>query len=634
MSGNSKRAQRQARPPNTSNRCQPSMVSRTKKCRRRQPNIPHPRLESRITETYAARSTAQLKKSLQDLYKMSIRWATDRLGERGIIAFRNPNGYLDGNAEAGMRACLTDEFTTIHIFNLRGNATLKGKARQREKGNVFGSSTRLGAAITVMVRNPNKTQDDCLIAYRDIGDYHSTQEKSQMLIDLGSMKGIDDWQTITPDQHNDWINQRDTTWESLLPLGHKDTKANKPEAPNTVMQLYSGGVSTNRNPYIYSYDDVALSDFVEQMVGFYEKRRRAVQKGAMTLGKATTNDSLHLIKWSDTLKRKIRANIPSRFDEHLLRIVSYRPFVKQWLHFDTLYIDRPGRIPAMFPAGTTPNQAIAVSGRGSTRGFSALITDTTPDLELVAKSQVFARCTFARESKTTKQGLSGTESLISQSDVLDEQGRIDNITDWCLAQFQERYNDPTITKDDIWAYLYGVLHAPDWRNKYASELRKDLPRIPFAADFWAFREAGQQLINLHLGYETCQPWPLQVVTTGDPEAPDLYRIDRTMRWGKVRNTDGKLVPDKSVLHINNRCRIEGIPDEAHEYEVNGGTPLDWAIDRLKVTTDSKSGIVNDANQWHTWVVDPYELIRHLQRLVRVSVESTRIVNGLPKALAE
>ena len=633
MSGNSKRAQRQADLPIQVIVGNPPWSVGQKSAGEDNPNVPHKRLEGRITEKYAARSTAQLKKSLQDLYKMSTRWATDRLGERGIIAFVTPNGYLDGNAEDGMRACLTDEFTSIHIFNLRGDATLKGVARQREKGNVFGGSTRLGVAVTVMVRNPDKTQDECLIAYRDIGDYLSTQEKRQMLVDLGSIKGIKDWQAITPDRHHDWINQRDATWESLQPLGHKDTKANKPEAPNAAMRLYSGGVSTNRNPYIYSYDDVALSDFVEQMVGFYEKRRRAVQKGAMTLGKATTNDSLHLIKWSDTLKRKIRANTPSRFDEHLLRIVSYRPFVKQWLHFDTLYIDRPGRIPAMFPAGTTPNQAIAVSGRGSTRGFSALITDTTPDLELVAKSQVFARYTFARESKEAKRGPSGTASLINPSDAPDEQGRIDNITDWCLDGFQQRYGDPTITKDDIWAYLYGVLHAPGWRNKYASELRKDLPRIPFAADFRAFRKAGQQLIDLHLGYETCQPWPLQVVTTGDPDDPDLYRIDRTIRWGKVRNTEGKLLPDKTVLHINSRCRIEGIPDEAHEYEVNGGTPLNWAIDRLKVTTDGKSGIVNDANEWHAWADDPYELILHLQRLVSVSVETTRIVNGLPTALS-
>ena len=178
-----------------------------------------------------------------------------------------------------------------------------------------------------------------------------------------------------------------------------------------------------------------------------------------------------------------------------------------------------------------------------------------------------------------------------------------------------------------------MLHAPDWRDKYASELRKDLPRIPLATDFRAFQEAGRQLIDMHLSYETCQPWPLDIVPTGNLDDPDLYRIDGTMRWGKVRNTDGKLVLDKSVLQINTRCRIEGIPDEAHHYKVNGKTPLGWAIDRLKIATDKESGIKNDANQWQAWADDPYELILHLQRLVRVSVETARIVSDLPPALS-
>ena len=219
-------------------------------------------------------------------------------------------------------------------------------------------------------------------------------------------------------------------------------------------------------------------------------------------------------------------------------------------------------------------------------------------------------------------------------DAPDEHGRVDNITDWCLDQFQGHYNDESITKDDIWAYIYGVLHAPDWRAKYANDLRKGLPRIPLAPDFQAFQEAGQQLINLHLNYETCEPWPLDVVTTGNSESPDLYPINKKMGWNKVRDSDGKLVWDRSVLHINDRCRIEGIPDEAHEYVVNGKTPLEWAITQLAVTTDTKSGIKNDANQWDAWADDPYQLILHLQRLVRVSIETTRVVKGLPPALPD
>ena len=484
-----------------------------------------------------------------------------------------------------------------------------------------------------MVRNPDKTQNGCRIFYRDIGDYLSTQEKRQILVDLGSMEGIDDWETITPDRHNDWINQRDNTWETLLPLGHKDTKANKPGAPDTAVHLYSAGIKTNRDPYIYSFDNAALFDRLKQITEFYELRRRAVHDQQMTLAQATRNDSLHLLKWSRELRNRLRRNTPTRLDISHLRIAHHRPFVKEWLYFDPLYINTIYRVPAMFPTGTTPNQAIYITGKGASVGFSTLVTDTTPDLHLLSGGQAFPRYAYPEKPKKAKQGPSGTISLIDESDAPDEHGRIDNITDSCLTLFQDHYNDPTITKDDIWAYLYGVLHAPDWRNKYANELRKDLPRIPLAAAFRAFQQAGQQLIDLHLSYETCKPWPLNVITTGDADDPDMYRIDPRMRWNKERNADGKRVLDKSVLEINDRCRIEGIPDEAHHYEVNGKTPLGWAIDRLKIATDKKSGIKNDANQWQAWADDPYQLILHLQRLVRVSVETTRIVSDLPPALS-
>ena len=530
MSGNSERAQRQADLPIQVIVGNPPWSTGQKSAGDDNPNVPHKRLADRITETYAARSTATLKNSLQDLYKMAIRWATDRLGERGIIAFVTPNGYIDGNAEAGMRACLADEFTVIHVFNLRG--AVQQAAWRREGGKVFESNSTVGTAITIMVRNPDKTQNGCRIFYRDIGDYLSTQEKRQMLVDLGSMEGIDDWQTITPDRHNDWINQRDTTWETLLPLGHKETKANKPGAPDTMMQMFSPGITTGGDTYIYSFDDLALADGVEQMTAFYEQQRKAIQSGAMALKEATANDSLHFIKWTDTLKRKIKSNNRSRFQKQHLRAVSYRPFIKQWLYFDTLYIDRPGRVSAMFPAGTTPNQVIYITGPGASVGFSTIITDTPPDRHILSGGQAFPRYVYPGKHETAQRVPSDTNRLIDPSD---EHGRVDNITDQCLLHFHYHYNDPTITKDNIWAYIYGTLHAPDWRNKYANDLRKDLPRIPLAPDLRAFQKAGQQLINLHLSYEACKPWPLDVVTTGDTDGTGFYRIDRTMRWGKVRN---------------------------------------------------------------------------------------------------
>ncbi len=616
------------------------------------PNIPHTDLEERIRQTYAAKSKTQNRRQLMDLYKMAVRWATDRIGERGIVAFVTPSGYIDGNAEAGMRACLADEFTSLYIFNLRGNARLQGEAWRREGGKVFGGSSRVGVAVTVMVRNPGTTHTGCRIHYRDIGDYLTREQKLQTLVDLGSVDGIDDWQLLEPDEHHDWINQRDPTWKKLIRLGHKAARASKRAVPDTAMRLYSLGLATGRDPYLYSYDRHALVDRAAKIVDFYERRRRAVKAGDMTLQEATTNDALHRMKWSRDTRLHLKRDTRIVFDHHYLRLVHYRPFVKQWLYHESACINQVYRIPAIFPArraagrSTTdprwtdnilrhvlPNQAIYVTGPGASVEFSALITDTTPDLHLHSGGQAFPRYRYETGTDAPPPPLLHFDQRTGNQDKPGPDGRVDNITHWCLHHFRQRYNDPTISKDDIWAYIYGVLHAQDWRTRYAHDLRKGLPRIPLAPNFRTFQDAGQALIDLHLGYETCEPWPLTVTAPSGTDDGGFYRIDNRMRWDRIRGSDGKLTDNRSVLHVNSRCRIERIPDEAHLYKVNGRTPLEWAIDRLKVTTDRNSGITNDPNQWHQWADHPYNLILHLQRLVRVSIETHRIVSGLPASVA-
>jgi len=212
----------------------------------------------------------------------------------------------------------------------------------------------------------------------------------------------------------------------------------------------------------------------------------------------------------------------------------------------------------------------------------------------------------------------------------------DNITDWCLNEFQTRYEDPSITKDDIWEYLYGVMHASDWRKRYRNDLQRNLPRVPLAADFEAFRAAGRELMDLHIGYETCPEYEgVEVVWDGSPDLED-YRIKegKSMRWKQVKGEDGKGKVDRTVLHINDRCRLVGIPERAQEYTVSGRSPLDWAIDSLRYKHDKPSGIIDDPNGWWRWENDPYELIRHLRRLVYVSVRSAEIIAGLPPSLED
>ena len=219
------------------------------------------------------------------------------------------------------------------------------------------------------------------------------------------------------------------------------------------------------------------------------------------------------------------------------------------------------------------------------------------------------------------------ETLELELDLPDEPLDNDNITDWCLEQFHHRYGNH-ITKDDIWEYLYGVMHAPDWRERYKHDLQRNLPRIPLAPDFEAFRAAGRALINLHANYETVDEHPVTCLIDGQPDEGNAeaaaYRIDKRMRWAK----DGKQT-NRSTLEINNRCKLIDIPDEAHEYTVSGRTPLDWAIDSLRFKLDKPSGITDDPNGWHAWADKPFNLIRHLRRLIHISVETTRIVNSLP-----
>ncbi len=344
--------------------------------------------------------------------------------------------------------------------------------------------------------------------------------------------------------------------------------------------------------------------------------------GEMTAEQAGRNDSPIQIKWTAGLRDTIRRTLEIFHDLDNSRSSMYRPFIKQYVYFEPRYIERVFRIPAMFPTPETPNQVIGVTGKGATAPFSTLITDMTPDLELVSKAQWFSRWRYEAHDPDSPDAWAQAES--AEVEVVPGYRRVDNLTDWCLQQFRAHYGDPGISKDDIWHYLYGLLHAPDYRAQYKADLAKDLPRIPFALDFTAFQDAGVTLAALHLGYETGPLFPLDVKVK--VIRPDTYQLGRRpIRWGGTRQE-----PDRSILHVTSHVTLRGIPDEAHKYVVNGRTPLEWAMDRLRIRQDRESGIVNDPNAW--FAEDPASLVSHLQRLVYLSVETQRIVEGLPPAL--
>ncbi len=583
------------------------------------PNVAYPHLASRIEETYAARSTAGLKKSLYDSYKLALRWSSDRIGEQGVIAFVTNGSFIDGNADAGLRACLADEFSHLYVFNLRGNQRTQGERSRQEGGKIFGSGSRTPVAVMVLARDPAH-QGACQIHYRDIGDYLSREQKLRMVQAFGSIAGIADWQRIASDEHHDWLDQRDPAYRQFMPLAIKSQKSQA--NPSATFSLLSPGIITARDSWVYSFDWKQLNRCMQNMTVFYENRRRQVADGEMTVQQAGRNDAPTHIKWATGLRDKLRRSLEIVHDPENCRISQYRPFTKQWIYFESKYLERVSRIPAMFPSSDAPNQVIGISGRGTGSGFSSLLVKSVPDFQVMPSGS---------PAGATRPTIPTSADAWAQTDdggldTVPGYRRVDNITDWCAQQFRAQYPDLRITKDDIWHYVYGLLHAPDYRERFKADLSKDLPRIPFAPDFGAFCDAGAELAALHLGYETCAEYDLQVDIDGKGDS--TYRLgDRAMQWGGTRKE-----PDRSVLHATPAVALRGIPDAAHAYVVNGRTPLEWAVDRLHIRRDKESGIVNDPNAW--FADRPEELVSHLCRLVHVSVETARIVEGLPPALRD
>ena len=315
--------------------------------------------------------------------------------------------------------------------------------------------------------------------------------------------------------------------------------------------------------------------------------------------------------WDDKLKNLSQRRIMTKFSLEYIREASYRPYVKQYLYADETFAQRPGLTRDIFPEADTENRVICVPGVGSTKPFSALVVDKMPDIQLMFNGQFFPRYRYEQVNEKQRELFDDTPAL----------RQVDNITDTTLKKFRVHYGTNKISKDGIFDYVYGILHAPGYRKRFANDLSKELPGIPMAPDFFAFANAGRDLAALHLGYETCGEYPLVIESEqlGEPR-PEHYRIgERAMRYADEEMT---------VLIVNDHIRVSGIPAEAHRYEVNGRTPLGWFIDRYRVKRDTKSGIINDPNEWFE---DPRDLITALRRIVHLSVETVRIVERLPKS---
>ena len=575
------------------------------------PNVEYPELEKRVKATYVAHSKATLKRYLYDTYKMAIRWASDRIQEQGVIAFVTNGSWIDGNSDAGIRACLAEEFSSIHVLNLRGNQRTKGEVSRREGGKIFGSGSRAPVAITIFIKNPNATHKGCEIHYRDIGDYLTREQKLEALSEAVSIKGFTDWQVITPDKHYDWIGQGSDVFAEFYPLGSEEARAGR--ADDAIFKLYSLGLGTNRDAYIYNFSRDACAENALRMTQDYLAALSELKANPeLTVDEVSRRHSSN-IKWNDELKKKLIRDIRTKFDDNYIRKAAYRPFIAMNCYTDYTFIQRKFQMERIFPNSSSENRVICVPGKGLKSPFSVLITNTITDLNFCeAGARCFPRYQYPKSTNANQ--LTSREAS----------ARIDNISDTALRAFRERYKDDAITKDDIFDYVYGILHAPSYREEFANDLSKMIPRIPFAPNFHAFAEAGTALASLHLNYKMCELYPnIEVEPVNRElfweEKPEYFLLGtRAMKFADRE--------EKTTLIINEHVQLTGIPEEAHRYVVNGRTPLEWFIDRYKIKQDREGGIVNDPNGWFE---NPRDLITAIERIVYVSVESAKIIENLP-----
>ena len=574
-------------------------------------NQKYPHLDQRIADTYVAGSTATNNNALYDSYIRAYRWATDRLSpeDGGVIAFISNGAWIDGNSHDGFRASLEKEFDKIYVYNLRGNARTSGELRKREGDGIFGMGSRTPIAITLLVRYPEARRlDQCQIFYHDIGDYLSREEKFRKITQAQSYRGLD-WTPITPNEKHDWINQRDGLFDTLLPLAPEkkfDAKA------KSVFVGVSNGFQTNRDTWVYQFSQKALESNMQAMIAFYNEQ----------LGKKEPSMDTTKISWTRGLRKTFEKGTVLSHHPETVQIGMYRPFSKSYVYTDKLLVEYPATKERFFPTPHHKNLVIAMISPGDSKNYSCLITEYLPDLHLLGTSQCFPLYWYEENKGEQAVSLFGTTNE-------ERWTQRDGITDWCLQEVRSRFaGAQSLTKEDIFYYVYGLLHSPDYRERFADDLRKALPRIPIverAEEFIAFSKAGRRLAQLHLHYEDYAHEAEGVeVDERDYTAADestYYAVEK-MRFPKK--------DERHTIIYNGHIAIHNIPAEAYDYVVNGKSAIEWVMERYAVTIHKDSGIKNDPNLWSREQGRPRYILDLLLSIIHVSVETQKIVAELPK----
>jgi len=591
-------------------------------------NRSYPKLEKKIGETYARMSTATNKNSLYDSYIKAFRWSSDRLDTTGgIICFVSNGGWIDGNAMDGFRKSLETEFNRIYVFNLRGNQRTSGEVSKKEGGKIFGSGSRAQVAITLLVKNPRAKEKKAVISYHDIGDYLRREEKLSRIKKFGSVSNPDiDWKLIHPNKEGDWINLRNAVFGEYTPIGDKmGAKADT----SYFGLVYSNGVKTNRDSWCYNSNRGDLIKKINDSIIFYNDQVDGYASAKTQNPRLDANDFITYdstkFSWDRQQKWDIANLKKYEFDPQSVRLSVYRPFFKQYLYFNRQMNNMVYQIPKLFPTPAHENLVICVSGVGVTKEFSTLITNIIPDLEFVGKSQCFPLYYYEPASDRKKRNVNSnqTQFAVDDGEPSLNYRQQDGISDFILQSAETRFGkDARVTKEDIFYYVYGILHSPEYRTAYSNDLKKMLPRIPLVEniqDFRKFSAAGRKLAELHLNYESTPPYSGVIVSGADSEN---FKVQK-MRFPKK--------DQKDTIIYNSKITISNIPDKAYRYIINGKSAIEWIMERYQQTQiHPDTRIKNDPNDWSKATGNPRYILDLLLSIINVSVQTVDIVEKLPK----
>ncbi len=578
-------------------------------------NVDYPTLDSRISETYAEASINVTNKNmLYDSYVRAYRWATDRLGDQGVVAFVTGGGWLDGKAAAGIRSCFADEFSNVYVVNLRGNARLKGEARRKERDNVFEQASRSTITLTFLVKDVSVTER-ARIWYHDIGDYLSRQQKFDQLIQFQSLEHTPLIE-IKPNQHHDWINQRSEQFQHYLPLSPRNA-----ENGDALFDRETNGMKTHRDAWVYNFSKTQLEQKVESTIEFFNQELdRYVAEGRNIVPKDFVTYDRTKIAWSGELFQSLQAKQKMEFEPSCLAIANYRPMTKLWCYHNSELVSDPSQTHTIFVTPATRIRTICVSGSGAFEPTTWMV-DRVADFQLIMNAKCFPR-SKPRPTFAALLTSHGPEPEAQSGAMVSNLGT-------GVEELKSFYPNLSIHDDQVFYYIYGLLQCPEYLERFQTNLQKELPRIPAVAsaeDFLAFAEWGRQLADLHVDYDEIEEYPVKEEWV-DPVTLSLQEDEKKYRVEKMRFPDKN---DRSTIRYNHFLTVSGIPEETYEFTVNGRSLVAWVMDRQQVRIHKDSGIVNDPNDFaNETMKDPAYPLRLLKRAITAGIETRKIQQSMP-----